>query len=292
MDNVNIEKLNFLRTQITRLSKRRWKQAKNWQEIIALNREFLLDGRHDRFSSTPYKCGPTDDPIPLTDMLLNLHKYGMLLTDGTLGEVSRVWADGWRQTRSLPTVNFFLRDEGPSTKSFLQQLLNKDHLYVQILDPITGGSLFNTKPKETILDMTRQADALKDLGDQVWERCDVRPRDGLTLSDFCLENVRAVADEPLYLCFVTLDDGLNELDERTDTEFLEAMEGVNILQEIQSLAENTGIGRNQPQHAETNHQVSSFTRDWLGRGLMGFHRRLPLKVIRSMLHERGGRRAQ
>ncbi|KAH7109796.1 hypothetical protein EDB81DRAFT_832949 [Dactylonectria macrodidyma] len=131
--------------------------------------------------------GPREDCIGSScyniQSLLHLHKYGILSTQGSpglhdFGENVREGAIEYWQWRTVPWIEFIIRDKERKRVAFITKMLEDERLTISVVDGSTGEPCFGTENRETILDISRSAKQKADLQRAKWEVKSTSPKVG------------------------------------------------------------------------------------------------------------------
>lgn len=226
----------------------RWNEAETWGELLSLNAQYIRRSREGNEKVTaPFYYGPREDCIGSSDhniqSLLDFHKYGILSTQGStrdheFEENVREGAIEYRQWRTVPWMEFIIRDKERKTVPFITKMLEDEILTISVLDGFTGEPCFGTENRGTTLEISRSAKEKAALQRAKWEVKRTTPKVA-TLEDFHLEDVKAIQNERIYICLVALRIEDSVLHSAKDTRFLQEVNKIDLPHEILRCAKLT-----------------------------------------------------
>lgn len=143
-----------------------WDAARNFSELIALNRKFLSG----QISEAPYHGGPIDEEtIPLRPSLLKLHNFGLITISS---QPYYYWVDqsdnGWAEIQQNPYLSFFMSGRDVPYLEFFEKLKER----VDIVVYAQELPLFRVLPGSHgahVVIRDRTANAEEDLEAAEWE---------------------------------------------------------------------------------------------------------------------------
>ena len=143
-----------------------WKAAKDFSEILDLNRKFLLG----EIPETPYHGGPVaDETLPLIGGLLELHDF-RLLTDGSQPYEHRRGRNNtyrYVEFQQRPYVSFLVPGDNDQVLEFFEMLKSRSEIVVRATEPYPYNSLPGSH-KQIVISLERVAKNVERLESTPW----------------------------------------------------------------------------------------------------------------------------
>jgi hypothetical protein len=191
---------------------RQWNEADDWTTLLKLNKEFLklsLSGHED--IATPYHIGPRIYNNALIRPLIELHDFGLLVTESQPAFITEpeYFEDSskWSQLEQLRYLDFLVFYKGNNTDRFFDALFSDRRLLVRVIDfrPITPIFLNRSHIESVAITYKREA-----LSEELLLRMSWMPECGWgldlePLGKTFLDGIKAAIARKLLWCQVTSD---------------------------------------------------------------------------------------
>lgn len=143
-----------------------WKAAKDFSEILNLNRKFLLG----EISQTPYHGGPVDDEtLPLIKGLLELHDFGLLTEDSQPFEhLCGRDENDYFEYEQRPYVSFLVSNDNDQVLKFFEMLKNRSEIMTCATEPYSNQTLSGSHKQRIGVTRERVAKTVERLKETPW----------------------------------------------------------------------------------------------------------------------------
>ena len=133
----------------------RWVYCRNYTDLLKINKEFV----EGIIKSTPYQCGPLDNPSPeLVKNLIKLHQYGLLTVNGQEsvcigGKMN--YRKEWYDVEQRGYLDFHVQyNDIKLAESLLRYIKQTDLVYI-VVDMNTGNTITNLSNEIKRYNVTR-----------------------------------------------------------------------------------------------------------------------------------------
>ena len=200
----------------------RWKSAKDWSQMIELNKRFIQDSMKALNVNTPYRLGPLDfKHMRFIPILLRLHNRGLLVTGSRPSHSSGPYYhddEMYCEALDLPCVDFLVRRDDERVVRFIETLLGDEQLITQVHDLRVDPPEFWPGSCTELFDISkyRNARSENELSEAAWKPSAHFPTRATAFEQTFLRDLPAAKDRNFFWCVVTTRQNIEPLERIED----------------------------------------------------------------------------